>query len=165
MRSSPTAADLYSEHGVAVFRFLRRMTGSTSSAEDLTQEVFLRVVRGLSDYDHRDRSRAWVFRIARNVATDALRAASRRIEVQPMVADPPAFENPMIGLVLDQALAALPDLDRDLVLLREVAGLDYGELAATCGLTVDAVRMRLFRARSALRIALNCNGAKAPREA
>ncbi len=165
MKPAPTAADLYCKHGLAVFRFLRRMTRETAVAEDLTQEVFLRVVRGLPEYDHRERSRAWVFRIARNVATDALRGVSRRIEARPLDVDPPVYENPMTGLVLDEALAALPDLDRELVLLREIAGLDYEEIASTTGLTADAVRMRLFRARSTLRIALSPRRDQALRKA
>jgi RNA polymerase sigma-70 factor (ECF subfamily) len=63
--SAPDAAALFDRHHLAVFRFLRRMTGDASLAEDLTQEVFLRVVRGLDSYEERSRETSWVFRIAR----------------------------------------------------------------------------------------------------
>jgi RNA polymerase sigma-70 factor (ECF subfamily) len=73
----PTALDLFERHHVAVFRFLRGMRLPTPDAEDLTQEVFLRVLRGLSRYEERQTERAWVFRIARNVWIDHLRARGR----------------------------------------------------------------------------------------
>jgi RNA polymerase sigma factor (sigma-70 family) len=75
--SAPDAARLFDRHHLAVFRFLRRMTGSLSLAEDLTQEVFLRVVRGLEGYDERSREVSWIFRIARNVLLDRHRARAR----------------------------------------------------------------------------------------
>ena len=75
--SAPDPARLFDRHHLAVFRFLRRMTGSPSVAEDLTQEVFLRVVRGLDGYDERSREVSWIFRIARNVLVDRHRARER----------------------------------------------------------------------------------------
>ena len=66
----PRAAGLFERHHLAVYRFLRRATGDGPAAEDLTQDVFLRIVRGLDRYEDRLRERAWVFRIARNVLID-----------------------------------------------------------------------------------------------
>jgi RNA polymerase sigma factor (sigma-70 family) len=78
--SVPDPAGLFDRHHLAVFRFLRRMTGSSSAAEDLTQEVFLRVVRGAERYEERTREISWVFRIARNVLVDRHRAEARAPE-------------------------------------------------------------------------------------
>ena len=75
--NAPEAGGIFERHHLVVFRFLRRMTDSVSLAEDLTQEVFLRVVRGLGAYEDRSRERAWVFRIARNVLVDDRRRIQR----------------------------------------------------------------------------------------
>lgn len=152
MAESLDVRSIFERHHLGVFRYLRRIVGSAADAEDLTQETFLRVMRGLSRYRPEGREAAWVFEIARNLALNRRRDAARRPESDstlPEIADhaPPPVE-------LQQALAALPDLDRDCFLLRESGGLGYAEIAATCGITEDAVRSRIHRARTALRAAL-----------
>ena len=62
-----TAGELFDRHGLTVFQYFRRMTGSRDIAEDLTQEVFLRVVRGFHRYQAHGRETAWVFQVARTV--------------------------------------------------------------------------------------------------
>jgi RNA polymerase sigma-70 factor (ECF subfamily) len=141
---------LFTEHRQGVFRYLSRIVGHTEAAHDLTQEVFLRVSRApVPEADAAGR-RAWVFRIARNLALNHLRDGQRRGETVEMVetAQPAVQE---LRLALHQALASLQDLDRDVFLLRESAGLSYGEIAASCDLTIEAVRARLHRARLELR--------------
>ena len=61
-----TSAELFERHHVAIYRYLLRMTGSRETAEELTQDVFVRVLKGLEQYEERDREQAWLFRIARN---------------------------------------------------------------------------------------------------
>jgi RNA polymerase sigma-70 factor, ECF subfamily len=152
--SATDAAELFDRHHLAVFRFLRRMTGSSSVAEDLTQEVFLRVVRGLEAYRDLSREISWVFRIARNVLVDRHRAT---VPPEASVIDAGAVSRPApqhLKAVLEQALARLPDLEREAFLMREVGGLGYREIAAATDSTPDAARMRIYRARMALREAL-----------
>jgi RNA polymerase sigma-70 factor (ECF subfamily) len=141
---------LFAEHQAGVFRYLRRVLGQVDAAHDLTQEVFLRVSRAGVPEASDDARRAWVFRIARNLALNHLRDTRRRPETTEAVelTRPPTQE---IALALDRALAALADLDRDVFLLRESGGLSYGEIAAACEITPDAVRSRLHRARQQLR--------------
>jgi RNA polymerase sigma factor (sigma-70 family) len=149
----PTALDLFERHHVAVFRFLRRMELSAPDAEDLTQEVFLRVLRTVGSYEERQLERAWVFRIARNVWLDHWRAR-RRAPLQVPFSEPDAGTTgatPIDGLALDQALAQLGDGEREAFVMREVAGLGYVEIAEATGATPDAVRSRIHRARLALR--------------
>ena len=152
----PTAAELFERHHRSVFGFLRRMEGSAQDAEDLTQEVFLRVLRALDQYQERALERAWVFRIARNVWLDHRRALGRAPQAGPVadihLARPPA--GALAGLALDQALARLPEGEREAFLLREVGGLGYVEIAEATGATPDAVRSRIHRARLALRAML-----------
>jgi RNA polymerase sigma-70 factor (ECF subfamily) len=154
--NTPAAGDLFERHHLIVFRFLRRMTGSAASAEDLAQEVFLRVVRGLEGYQDRFRERSWIFRIARNVLADRYRESQRSPPHLPLqdafATTVPASQG--LRVVLDQALAHLPDDDREAFLMREVGGLGYEEIADAMGSTRDAARMRIYRARIALREAL-----------
>ena len=155
MRGADAAA-LFDRHHLAVFRFLRRMTGSAATAEDLTQDVFLRVVRGRDGYDERTREAAWVFRIARNVLIDRYRARSRSPQAA-MLDEARAVAVPAIqplAASLDEALARIADDEREAFLMREVGGLGYAEIAAVTGATADAIRMRIYRARLALRAAL-----------
>jgi RNA polymerase sigma-70 factor, ECF subfamily len=154
--SRADAAAIFDRRHLAVFRFLRRMTGNATVAEDLTQEVFLRVVRGAETYEERERELSWVFRIARHVLVDRHRSEARSpaavaIEDVSPFAVPPLQS---VGLAIDEALVRLPDAEREAFLLREVAGLGYQEIAKVTVATPDAVRMRIYRARLALRTAL-----------
>jgi len=149
----PTAADLFERHHRSVFQFLRRMGGAPEDAEDLTQEVFLRVVRAMDGYEERELERAWVFRIARNVLIDHRRVQGRAPVSEP-IGDSHVVRLPLgptTGLALEQALAALGEPEREAFLMREVGGLGYVEIAAATGATPDAVRSRIHRARLALR--------------
>ena len=99
-----------------------------------------------------DERRVWIFRIARNLAIDHQRRHYVRLET-------PAGPRTDVGrpagqdtsLAVNEALAALDPLDRDVFLMREVAGLSYAEVATACDLTVAAVRSRIHRARLELR--------------
>ena len=167
--SAPDAAALFDRHHLAVFRFLRRMTGSPSLAEDLTQEVFLRVVRGLDGYDERSREVSWIFRIARNVLVDRHRARARSPQDASLqdaaVVSRPATQ--VLTAILDEALARLPEEEREAFLMREVGGLGYHDIAEASGATPDAARMRIYRARLVLRAALGparSAGVRIPKE-
>jgi len=163
--SAPDAAALFDRHHLAVFRFLRRMTGSLSLAEDLTQEVFLRVVRGIDSYEERSRETSWIFRIARNVLADRHRAQVRSPPATALrdAAIAPCVASQALATALDEALARLPDEEREAFLMREVGGLGYREIAEASGATADAARMRIYRARLALREALGPSRASVAR--
>ena len=167
--STPDTAALFDRHHLAVFRFLRRMTGDSSLAEDLTQEVFLRVVRGLEGYDERSREGSWIFRITRNVLVDRHRARVRSPQ-DASVRDAAVVSRPatqVLTAILDEALARLPEEEREAFLMREVGGLGYRDIAEASGATPDAARMRIYRARLALRAALGPSrsaGVRIPKE-
>ena len=145
---------LFTEHHQGVFRYLCRIVGRTETARDLTQEVFLRVSRSQVPVTDHGARRAWVFKIARNLALNYLRDSRHDASAVPLVDSAgPAVQE--LGVAIGQALAALADLDRDVFLLREVAGLSYDEIGAACELTTEAVRARLKRARQELRTALD----------
>jgi RNA polymerase sigma-70 factor (ECF subfamily) len=146
------AEALFTTHRDGIFRYLCRIVGP-GDAPDLTQEVFLRVSRAAVPDIPPEALRAWVFRIARNLALNHRRDAGRRPGTAELT-DVPQRPPQETSLAMRQALEQLAPLDRDVFLLREVSGLSYGEIADSCDLTLDAVRSRLHRARQQLRAAL-----------
>ena len=151
MSFTDQAAGFFHRHRTRVYRYLRRAVGSADLAEDLSQEVFLRVVRGLPSYQDRQLETSWVFRIVRRVLADHWR------EPLPPTADVPDYretaEEPTQHLraSLDQAIERLSPLNREVLLMREVVGLSYEEIAAALDMTLPAVRGRLARARDCCR--------------
>ena len=143
----------YADHRDGVFRYLRRIVGATETAQDLTQEVFLRVSRaGVPEATPVGR-RAWVFKIARNLALNYLRDGQRRPATVALV-HPTVPATQELGVALQDAITALPELDRDVFVLREANGLTYDEISAACDVPVESVRSRLHHARQELRAAL-----------
>jgi len=142
---------LFAQHQHGVFRYLWRVVGQADAARDLTQEVFLRVSRAAAPENGADARRAWVFRIARNLALNHLRDRGRQPETVPLTLDATQPATQELSVALERALAALSELDRDVFLLRESAGLSYDEIAVACELSIEAVRSRLHRAREQLR--------------
>jgi RNA polymerase sigma-70 factor (ECF subfamily) len=151
---SALATTLFERHGRPLRAYLRALTGSVEQAEDLAQEVFLRVVRGADRYEARERERAWLFRIARNTLTDH----RRRVAVRPQAAETPvevaSAPTQEVRLDVRRALARLPDGERDVLLMAEIGGLSYAEIAAALETSAPAVRSALYRARMSLRASL-----------
>jgi RNA polymerase sigma-70 factor (ECF subfamily) len=152
----PDAAALFTAHRDGVFRYLCRVVGHADTARDLTQEVFLRVTRADARPDEPAEGRAWVFHIARNLALNHVRDGHRQPATTTITEtrEPGRPASQELAVAVQQALATLADLDRDVFLLRESAGLGYDEIARACDLTPDAVRSRLHRARQQLRVTL-----------
>lgn len=146
-------------HQDRIFRHLLNLTGSREDALELSQEVFIKAWEALPDWQPQARFHTWVYRIASNAALDVLR---RRKVVQFVAleddydapSDQPGPEAQLQARQqlrgLEAALARLPADQREIVLLREVEGLGYEELAATLAVDVGTVKSRLSRARAAL---------------
>jgi RNA polymerase sigma-70 factor (ECF subfamily) len=146
------AEALFAAHQAGLLRYLRRAVGHPDTARDLAQDVFVRVARAGTVPPTDDERRAWIFRIARNLAIDHRRRHEVRLagDANPArEAGHPASQD--TSTAVNEALAALDPLDRDVFLMREVGGLSYAEVAAACDLTAAAVRSRLHRARLDLR--------------
>ena len=142
---------LYGANHRRLFRYLCRAVGKADTARDLTQEVFLRVSRTAIPAAPDGDLRGWLFRIARNLALDHHRSRRRHPEPAPLAVEPARPASQDVSTAVNEALAALPAVDRDVFVMREVAGLGYDEIAAACELTPDAVRSRLHRTRLLLR--------------
>ena len=145
------AEALYNANHRGLFRYLCRAVGHVETARDLTQDVFLRVSRSVIPAASEGSLRGWLFQIARNLALDHRRTGQRRPPAGPLTDTAVRPASQETSLAVNDALAALADVDRDVFLMREVGGLGYDEIAAACGLTSDAVRSRIHRARLQLR--------------
>ncbi|ABS24468.1 RNA polymerase, sigma-24 subunit, ECF subfamily [Anaeromyxobacter sp. Fw109-5] len=163
---------LVGRHRTPVFSFLVRLTADRARAEDLCQEVFLKVVKASRTWEERARFRTWLYAIARNLAVDeARRAAFRRAEPldAPGLAGAAAYpagdpapdaaaEAALLRPKLEAALAALPDEQREVFLLREYAGLRFAEIADVTGTPENTVKSRMRYALEGLREALAALG-------
>jgi RNA polymerase sigma-70 factor (ECF subfamily) len=140
----------YQQH---IWRFLRRFLGDAAAAEDVAQEVFLRLYRSLPSFAHQARFSAWVFKIARNAALDELRRQRRRerlVVAAASVADRGTGSDGTTGearVEIEAVLASLPDDLRETVVLVEVFGLPYAEVSEVVGAPVGTIKSRMFRAR------------------
>lgn len=142
-------------HGVC-----RRIAGSTRDGDDACQEALIKIVRNLPRFDGRSAFGTWAYRIATNAALDELRKRNRRPglhavgdDARPEQADTTASARTdwyPERLLLDEALERLPDDLRIAVVLRDVADLDYAEIAAALDVPLGTVKSRISRARAAL---------------
>lgn len=150
-----TAADLFERHHLALFRYVFRQTRRREIAEDIVQEVFVRVMRSLETYHESGREVAWLFTITRRLLLDRKRALYR-FQTEPLPQPEPQTPGAQeTSVALAEALASVPEADREAFLLREIGGLTYEEIGAVCEVTADSVRSRIYRARIRLRSALS----------
>ena len=144
-------AELARAYAPAIFRLAYARTGSRADAEDIMQEVFVRLLRARPDFADRAHARAWLLRVAANCANDWFRAPWRRRE-GPLTDSLPAPEHEDGGVV--EAVLALPAKYRTAVHLYYYEELSVAEIAKITGKSESAVKSRLFRARAMLREAL-----------
>ena len=137
------------QYGPAVYRLAFARTGSRADAEDVMQEVFVRLLKVRPDFADREHAKAWLLRVAANCANDLFRAPWRRRE-EPLSETLSAPEGPEPGGVVE-AVLALPPKYRTAVHLYYYEDLSVAEIAAILGKSEGAVKSRLFRARALLR--------------
>jgi len=160
----PTWEDIVRVHSARVYRLAYRLTGNPHDAEDLTQEVFVRVFRSLSSYTP-GTFEGWLHRITTNLFLDSARRKQRiRFEglademahrlpgSEPTPAQ--AFDDSHLDDDVQAALKALPPEYRAAVVLCDIEGFSYEEVAATLGVKLGTVRSRIHRGRAQLRSAL-----------
>jgi RNA polymerase sigma-70 factor (ECF subfamily) len=148
-------AELYDQFGSRVFHLLRRMTGDSALAEDLTQDAFVRIHKARGHYRGDGPLAAWVFRIAGNLGRDALRRGRHRTQLAHQApAATRETPNEELRLSLRQALSDLEVDARTVVLLHDVDGFSHREIAEALGIQEGTSRARLSRARAQLRLAL-----------
>jgi RNA polymerase sigma-70 factor (ECF subfamily) len=151
---------LLRRHYDRIHAVCRRIAGTSRDADDACQEALIKIVRSLPRFDGRSSFGTWAYRIATNASLDELRKRDRRPMLhavdehdRPEVVDPSAqdhTESLPDQLVLDDALERLPDDLRLAVVLRDVADLDYAEIAETLDIPIGTVKSRISRGRAAL---------------
>jgi RNA polymerase sigma factor (sigma-70 family) len=160
----PSWEDVVREHSVRVYRLAYRLTGNCHDAEDLTQEVFVRVFRSLPSYTP-GTFEGWLHRITTNLFLDITRrrqrirfeglgeeTAARLRGAEPTPSQ--AFDDRHLDHDIAEALADLPPEYRAAVVLCDIEGLTYEEIAGALGVKLGTVRSRIHRGRAQLRAAL-----------
>ena len=150
---------------VPIFNYVLRLVGDRSLAEDLTQEVFLRVYQGLPGFSLRSQFTTWLFQVTKNRVLDELRALERRPRAVVSLEDAPPLDvvdAPYERVeTIDAIWRAVGHLTVDLkmaLLLRDVVGLSYTEIADSLEITLATVKWRIYKAREEVQLALAREG-------
>jgi len=165
---------LLQRHRQSIFEFILRSVGShdTALAEDLTQETFLRVVKQASTYEQRAKFTTWLFTLARNLCIDASRRRKHRKAqsldsaddegtslldrtASPGLAVDRQAISRQLQARLEQAIATLPEDQREVFLMRESADLSFKEIADIIGVSENTVKSRMRYALEKLRTTLS----------
>ena len=148
-----------------VFNYVLRLVGDRTLAEDLTQEVFLRVFQGLPGFSLRSKFTTWLVQVTKNRVLDELRANERRprsVCTLEDVAPLEVVDQPMERLeAIDAVWRAVENLNVDLkmaLLLRDVVGLAYTEIADSLEITLATVKWRIYKGREEVQLALAREG-------
>ena len=167
---------LLRRHKKPVFNFLWRQVGDRAAAEELLQEVFLRVIKSAPTYQEQAKFTTWLYTIARNLCVDAARRAGHRRTISldaPSVGSDGEAERPLgdtlsdpagdierqalareLRARLERAIAQLPEDQREVFLMRERSGLPFKEIASIVGVPENTVKSRMRYALERLREAL-----------
>jgi RNA polymerase sigma-70 factor, ECF subfamily len=148
-----------------VYNYVLRLVNDRALAEDLTQEVFLRVFQGLSKFSLRSKFTTWLFQVTKNRVLDELRASERRPRHLVALEDVPPLEvvdAPFERVeTVDAVWRSVGELNVDLkmaLLLRDIVGLSYTEIADSLEITLATVKWRIYRAREEVQLALAREG-------
>ena len=164
---------LVTRHRGSVFNFILRYTNHRQRAEDLLQETWLKVVRSAGEYQPKARFTTWVFTIARNLCVDSARKESYRktdsldapvagddadgralgetVQDQDGASPDRAAHNTRLRPMIEKAVQALPDEQREVFLLREYHGIGFKEIAEVTGVNENTVKSRMRYALEGLR--------------
>jgi RNA polymerase sigma-70 factor (ECF subfamily) len=181
-RFDPAAYDeLVDAYGPRLFGFFYRLSGSREDAEDLLQEVFLRVVRRLPEYVHKGRFEGWLFRIAANLGRDRIRRVRRAPTMRSLSGGKDEEEDPEErnagdgsdgrengpdqALIrreqldrMQRALEQLPAPEREVIMLRHYSALSFAEIAEVMGTPLGTALARAHRGLAKLRRLMEING-------
>lgn len=156
--------ELYDRHRNAVFRFAYRLLGSVETAEDVTHDCFLGLIRRPGGFEPtRSGFRTYLYAAARNLCLKHFRSSGRTGSFEELTEEPtgPAREQPLNRLLdgelsekVREAVMGLPPLQREALVLFEYEGLALSEIADIVGSDIGAVKARIHRAREGLRTTL-----------
>lgn len=147
---------LFSRHASNLRRYLERMSGSGAVADDLTQITFVSMVKGRGRFQQGAKVKPWLYAIATNAARDWRRrtkfeSVSLDGELPEGEAEPGIEHDPGLEKAVKNALAQLPEAQREAIVLNRYEGLSFAEIAVTAGVTESAVKVRAHRGYERLR--------------
>lgn len=170
-------ASLVRRHKTAIYNFILRLVRSTSAAEDLAQDVFVKIVQSAADFKHESRFSTWAYAIARNICIDHLRKMSfrqhpsldqaqgdsadgptlldRTADVHPSAAVDRKVIGAELGRRITRCVEELPQEQREVFLLREVANLPFKDIATMTGVPENTVKSRMRYALERLQESLS----------
>ena len=160
-KGSRTAFEtLFERYREPIWRFFRRRTADAGRAEELAQDTFVAVLESARRFQQRGTFRSYLFGTAYNVLQADRRKSALRA-TDPLEIDPAAeTADPSAGIWVRQAMATLEEDDREVLMLREYEQLSYQEIADMRQTPLNTVRSQLFRARAALKAALETRPAR-----
>lgn len=171
-RDEAAFSELVERYKTMVLAITFRMLRDREDAEDIAQEVFVAVFKNLDSFRENSSLRTWIYRIALNHSRNRLRARSRRawgehdsVDERPWLQERGTHETPASLLNdpvrameqretadrIQRGLEALPEMSRTMIILRDMDGHSYHEIADLLGISSGTVKSRIFRARAALR--------------
>ena len=170
-------AELVRRHNRPIYNFVLRQLRVPSVAEDVTQDVFMRLVQNAAEFKHEARFLTWLYTIARNLCIDQLRKSSHRrhasldqptsesqegkllgesvSDPNPLASAERSAQSSEVGSSIVRAIEALPDDQREVFLLREVANLPFRDIAEITGVGENTVKSRMRYALDRLKDALS----------
>ena len=162
----PAFDELIQRWAEPLWKYVRRLAGDDSAAEDLTQDVWLRVLRGIGRLRDGSKLRPWLFGIARRVLMDRLRAqyatpAVGDVDVVDIAALDASVSLEEELATMEAELTRLPVVEREVLTLFYLRELSLGEVAEVLGIPIGTVKSRLFRSRQLLRREIEAKGTRA----
>lgn len=160
-----SVADLFDLYANAVYRYLYRLSGDTALADELTNETFYRAMLALNGFRGDASVKTWLLKIARNLYLNHTKKEKRLMSLDALLEQGITFQSYQPGPeaetvnreraeALQRALLSLSEIDRSILLLASQEQLPYQEIGKIIGISVAAVKVRIFRARQRLARAL-----------
>lgn len=158
--------ELFERHHARLYHFFLRLSRDRGTAEDLVQEVFVRMLKYRGTYKSEAEFTPWMFKLARNAATDLWRARPKELQHDPEAPEPAAeLHHPVETMTQEQqerrlvaALESLPSEKRELLMLARFSEMRYDEIGELLGVSVGAIKVRVHRAMKDLKAAFEAGG-------
>ncbi len=157
--SAQVLAILFERHHVKLYNFFMRLTGDRGSSEDLTQDVFFRILKYRSSFRHESKFTTWMYQIGRNVHIDHLKKHKKEMPLEDAweekaTAEPgpdKKTETEQEAAFLHKALALLPPAKKEVLVLSRFQGMKYQDISQVLGCSLASVKTQVHRAIKDLR--------------